>query len=770
MMIPMEWTANASSQWLGALFEGAMRVTLLMALAWLAATTLRRAPAAARHLVWTFALVAALGLPLATWLVPAWTLDWAPAPTIATTFSSVSVESPPSTVAPEVSSSAAAIADDPAQRVEVTSQRRAAPAFDPRTLLPLVPVVWLIGVFLLLARRALATIRVHFLARRATPMVSPGWRMAIARHAASLGIERVPSLLVSDEADVPMTFGTLRPVVMVPNSALDWSPARRDLVLLHELGHIRRRDTLALLLGQLAAALYWFHPLVWVAQRRQRMEAETACDDQVLRAGALPSAYATELLDIATAASPREVHGAAALAMARRSQLEGRLLAILDPRCARGAVGRRFLAMTLLLTVVSTGALAAARAGRSATPVPEAPRPPETPKTSETPRVATPAPAAPAAPATPGLLAAAASDKKKSSRFSLHEDDETKTINGTWTDDGRSAKYKSRGAIRFNEALNDVEAMPEGGSLTVEEDRAGHDRRAEFRKKNGQIERKYWVDGESTVWNDSAREWFGAFLLETDRRSALLAGQRFPRLMKAGGTNAVLSEIALMPSDYAKSVYYRLLMKSDAGPEDLRKAIAQAGKEVQSDYELARILSEAAERNALNDPATRSAFMAAADGLESDYEHARVLMMLVERPKLDPELAVAALQSTARISSDYECARLLVAMAEKRNVAQGSQREYLRTARAMESDYEKGRALRALIEHSAVSSDNVSNLLLATSSMSSDYERANVLVSIAESIKLDDFGRAAYIESAKSMESSYERQRALAALGEHGGD
>src|SRR5206468_8530889 len=92
---------------------------------------------------------------------------------------------------------------------------------------------------------------------------------------------------------------------------------------------------------------------------------ERACDDQVLDAGTRASVYASDLLAIAQAIGRSEHLDTAALAMARRSQLEGRLLAILDPRQRRGAVGRIAFAGSVLVAAAGIGVLAAARPAQS---------------------------------------------------------------------------------------------------------------------------------------------------------------------------------------------------------------------------------------------------------------------------------------------------------------------------------------------------------------------------------------------------------------------
>ena len=138
-----------------------------------------------------------------------------------------------------------------------------------------------------------------------------------------------PTIVKGDSGTVPMTWGVLQPVVWLPADAEEWDDERRSLVLTHELAHVRRRDALTQWIAHLALVVNWFNPLAWIAVKRVRDERERACDDAVLELGARPTSYADHLLDIVRS------HGTAngpmpALAMARRSQFEGRLLAILQ--------------------------------------------------------------------------------------------------------------------------------------------------------------------------------------------------------------------------------------------------------------------------------------------------------------------------------------------------------------------------------------------------------------------------------------------------------
>jgi hypothetical protein len=131
-------------------------------------------------------------------------------------------------------------------------------------------------------------------------------------------------------SEMPFACGFLKPTIVLPADCETWSPDRRRAVLLHELAHVKRHDLVGHTLGRFACALYWFHPLVWTAAKQLRNESERACDDLALSCGARASDYAEHLLDIVTSVR-RDSTPAVALAMARRKEFEGRMLAILDP-------------------------------------------------------------------------------------------------------------------------------------------------------------------------------------------------------------------------------------------------------------------------------------------------------------------------------------------------------------------------------------------------------------------------------------------------------
>jgi len=174
---------------------------------------------------------------------------------------------------------------------------------------------------------------------RAKPLDDPDWQTPLYEIADRLELDAAPRLLRSNDVKMPFAAGLFASTIVLPAESDGWDAERRTAVLIHELGHVRRRDLVGHTLGRLACALWWFHPLVWTAARRLRAESERACDDLALVFGARPSDYAEHLLDIVSCVRDHSTP-AVALAMAHRREFEGRMLAILDPELRRRGPGR----------------------------------------------------------------------------------------------------------------------------------------------------------------------------------------------------------------------------------------------------------------------------------------------------------------------------------------------------------------------------------------------------------------------------------------------
>jgi len=377
---------------IGAAARGA--VVLLVAL--VLTSLLQRRPAAVRHAIWAGAIGVQLLLPvLALWgprwrvavpdavraLVPEVSIvtaadqsrDESPkvaratraeaTPAITREDERVSV-SPPATTASDV---VAPTATAPAATAPATTRTTPHPSL--RTVLV---VLWALGAAAVFVRLAMGTMIVARLARRGARIDDGGWLSLAQRLANTLRIQRPLILLRGDRLGVPVTWGVVYPIVLLPEDADAWTEERRRYVLVHEMAHVKRLDALTQLLGQLALALFWFNPLVWIANRRLQLEREHACDDYVLRHGTQPSTYAADLLSmvqsLGTPAHRAAQPAFAALAMARRSEFEGRMLSILDPVLDRHPLDRGRTLMSAVATLLLVVPLAALQPIHQASP------------------------------------------------------------------------------------------------------------------------------------------------------------------------------------------------------------------------------------------------------------------------------------------------------------------------------------------------------------------------------------------------------------------
>ncbi len=166
---------------------------------------------------------------------------------------------------------------------------------------------------------------------KTTAVTDARWLRTLDDVRASLGIGRAVRLYVDDRAAVPVTWGILRPVIVMPAIARSWDDAQRRIVMLHELSHVHAGDWAFNVAARMVCALYWFHPGVWWVARGLHDDCELACDDRVIASGVRRSDYA-ELLVSAATSLLGDGRTVGALALSERSGLRARLAAVLDAR------------------------------------------------------------------------------------------------------------------------------------------------------------------------------------------------------------------------------------------------------------------------------------------------------------------------------------------------------------------------------------------------------------------------------------------------------
>lgn len=322
----------------------AVKGSLVLAVAWLAAQFLRASSAAVRHLVWCAAFAALLLLPVLSAILPALPVPVTDALMPSASFFSV-----------DASTSAREVATPPLPR----SPASPASVFSIPDWRLLLLCAWAAGIAISLMQMCIgwgAMLRLRRMSRpfKLDDLETPG-RL--------LGLKTAVPVLQAAPGSMPMTHGLARPALYLPADAAQWTAERRRAVLIHELAHVRRRDQLTHLMARFALAVYWWNPLAWAAWREFLKERETAADDVVLSTGECPSVYANHLLEIARSLQADAAFRCAGVAAASRSQLEGRLLSILDTQRNRRAAGGLAALTAFVAALVTVIPVAAMQAG-----------------------------------------------------------------------------------------------------------------------------------------------------------------------------------------------------------------------------------------------------------------------------------------------------------------------------------------------------------------------------------------------------------------------
>src|SRR3954462_11370996 len=165
--------------------------------------------------------------------------------------------------------------------------------------LPLLVFSWLCGVVILSLRLVSGWLWVQRMKSHGTSAVEDGWDLIAARLSRRLHIARPVRLLRSTLVDVPTVIGWLKPVILLPATALSGlNPHQLEAIMAHELAHIRRHDYLVNLLQVVVETLLFYHPAVWWLRRRTRAERENCCDDLAVSLCGDPFTYAQALADL----------------------------------------------------------------------------------------------------------------------------------------------------------------------------------------------------------------------------------------------------------------------------------------------------------------------------------------------------------------------------------------------------------------------------------------------------------------------------------------
>jgi beta-lactamase regulating signal transducer with metallopeptidase domain len=850
------------------LASASLKSFVILGIAALIVTLWRKSSASARHVVWTAAVSATIALPLLAALTPTWTLPGvafvSPAVSAeAVSTTAVTTEEPTSghrqlvtTPGATADPRSAAISRqqptvDVASRVEASSAPAAVPSgpsedavtsaftvasvstsVTPANDWPMLSaldwkrtaaLVWLAGFALLLLPIAIAHLRLRRIAATARVVRRGKWMATLAQARSSGRISRHVTLLESDEAAMPMTWGVFSPVLLLPAGADAWPEWKRRNILLHELAHVERFDCLSQLVAQVACALYWFNPLVWVAARRMRVERELACDDRVIGAGSRASDYAGHLLDVARSLRPARATAHAAIAMARPSQLTGRLVAVLDRDRNRDNASPRFRLAVAVATLGVLGPVASFNpwvAEAVAAPLADASHTAMRAETSsneprtlvatsatsralELPPVAISAAATPpfvqmmqtpssslsfastAAPILPIIKAVQSSDGalgivaagpitsqgtscwegRKDRSTSIHTNDDDSPYRRTtvrFSSGDCSLELKAEGSFTLRPDLSDVATLDRNGLVTIEERDGSERRRMEIRQRDGALEHLYFVNGRSAAYTPEARAWLATTLLAVERRTAFAAKTRVPQLFQSGGAHRVLQEVSLMGSDHTKSAYLSTLLQQDYNLDasTLTRIVEQATREMSSDHYLTEVFNRVGSQRRA-DERTWRAFADAAIRMKSDHYKAQVIGNVLSRERLEPATVATLLRASASIKSDHYQAETLKKVSKRYAVTAQTRPYYVAALASISSDHYKQEVLSFLNSDDPVDPATTEAVLNSISDMKSDHYKTEALGKIVKGGRLPAAARNEFFAAVRTINSDHYKHKVL---------
>ena len=322
-----------------------VKITIVLLVGLSAARVARRARASVRHLILAATFAALLALPAVPSVLPDVEV------TVPSARAAITA------VVPDVS--VRETATRIAESVTITSAPSATAGFSVALWLTL---TWAAGALLLTGFLASALLKLRGLRRHGIPWAQGQETLQmIARES---GLNTPVEVLRHEAIGAPVTWGVRQPVVLLPSDASEWDERELRQAFLHELEHVHRRDWIVQVVARAVCAVYWFHPLVWVAWRQLCLESERACDDAVLRR-ADGADYAQQLVSLAQRVSVAST--VPMLSMAGRSDLSVRVRALLDTTIGRGRAGRRTWLGAGLLAAVIVAALSPLRAAQPVT-------------------------------------------------------------------------------------------------------------------------------------------------------------------------------------------------------------------------------------------------------------------------------------------------------------------------------------------------------------------------------------------------------------------
>jgi hypothetical protein len=338
----------------------------------------------------------------------------------------------------------------------------------------------------------------------------------------------------------------------------------------------------------------------------------------------------------------------------------------------------------------------------------------------------------------------------------------------SWSKNGERLSIEYRGDIEFTDDDTDVRRVSPGGYLRIREGgRFFSDHTIEIEARaDGSLERRYWAGRSERPFVPEGREWLARFLPGFIRQSGIGAPARVARILKARGFSGVLAEITLIEGSWAKRVYFNELLQRPLDAKALEQVFAQAGREIDSDFELASLLTSAS--HLLTDDGARRAYFDASRSIDSDFEMRRVFSAANKKGPVSPAVLTGILETAVSIDSDFELASLLADVVKQQPIDNASRIAFFKALSTVSSDFEHRRVLTTLFKRTDLSDEVLGTALDNALRVNSDFEAASVLIDFLGTHSIEGAVRGPFFARVDAIKSSFERGRVLQAVVKRG--
>jgi hypothetical protein len=334
---------------------------------------------------------------------------------------------------------------------------------------------------------------------------------------------------------------------------------------------------------------------------------------------------------------------------------------------------------------------------------------------------------------------------------------------------GCTVELKSEGKVEFNADFTDVVSITPSGYFQLRVTRNGARQELDIDGRGASLTHSYRVDGNARAYDAAAKSWFGDFLIELDRETAVGVDVRLPKLLKQGGVDGVLKETALMTSDYARGRYYRKLSESvKLSSAETVRIMNQAASLGTQDYYAAELLKSLGPQVG-DSSADRTALLSLVNNMQSDYYIVEGVNAVFTTRSIGASDVDFLLKIMPRVQSDYykhEMVKRIVAAGRIDGAQRGALAQTLTT---MTEDYYMSAVLSELMRDGAANDGGGRQAIIgAVARIKSAYYASEAVRAVLRDSRLSESDLLKLVDVVRPIHEDHYKSEALRAIARHG--